>query len=61
MSTVLVAIQRVFIAQLALASGFKLSYSDLKQLEMYDAMEKAFFGDETQLASLILEKLTTKK
>ncbi|MCF8195301.1 MAG: Fic family protein [Polynucleobacter sp.] len=54
-------VQRVFIAQLALASGFKLSYSDLKQLEMYDAMEKAFFGDETQLASLILEKLTTKK
>jgi len=54
-------VQRVFIAQLALALGYKLSYSDLKQSEMYEAMEKAFFGDETQLASLILEKLTTKK
>jgi len=54
-------VQRVFIAQLALELGYKLSYSDLKQSEMYDAMEKAFFGDETQLASLILEKLTTKK
>ena len=54
-------VQRVFVAQLALAAGYKLSYSDLKQSEMYEAIEHAFFGNEIPLSKLILEKLTSNK
>jgi cell filamentation protein len=54
-------VQRVFVAQLALAAGYKLSYSDLKQSEMYEAIEHAFFGNEITLSKLILEKLTSNK
>lgn len=50
-------VQRVFISQLARAAGYDLDYSDLKQQEMYRSMEKAFFGDETELAQLIAAKL----
>ena len=51
-------VQRVFISKLALAAGYKLDYSDLNQAEMYEAMEKAFFGDETDLVNLITLKLS---
>lgn len=51
-------VQRVFISKLALAAGYKLDYSDLNQVEMYEAMEKAFFGDETDLVNLITLKLS---
>lgn len=49
--------QRVFISQLAGAAGYGLDYSDLNQQEMYRSMEKAFFGDEAELAQLIAVKL----
>ena len=50
-------VQRVFISQLAKAAGYSLDYSDLNQQVMYRSMEKAFFGDETELAELIALKL----
>ena len=50
-------VQRVFISQLAKAAGYSLDYSDLNQQAMYRSMEKAFFGDETELAELIALKL----
>lgn len=49
--------QRVFISQLARVAGYSLDYSDLNQQEMYRSMEKAFFGDEAELADLIALKL----
>ena len=51
-------VQRVFISQLAMSAGYRLDYSDLNQAEMYKAMEKAFFGDEADLACLIKLKLS---
>ena len=45
--------QRVFISQLARHAGYQLNYFDLGQDVMYRAMEKAFFGDEEDLSSLI--------
>lgn len=50
-------VQRIFISQLAKSAGYGLDYSDLNQQEMYRSMEKAFFGDETELADLIFLKL----
>lgn len=50
-------VQRVFISQLAKEAGYNLDYSDLNQQVMYRAMEKAFFGDEVELANLIIYKL----
>lgn len=51
-------VQRVFISKLALAAGYRLDYSDLNQAEMYEAMEKAFFGEESDLVHLISLKLS---
>lgn len=50
-------VQRVFISQLAKVAGYNLDYSDLNQQAMYRSMEKAFFGDEAELADLIALKL----
>lgn len=50
--------QRIFISQLAKAAGYGLNYADLDKRVIYSAMEKAFFGDESLLAELILINLT---
>jgi cell filamentation protein len=49
--------QRIFISQLAQRAGYQLNYADLDKQVIYTAMEKAFFGDETQLAELVLINL----
>lgn len=51
-------VQRVFISQLASAAGYQLDYSDLNQVIMYESMEKAFYGEEESLVSLINQKLS---
>jgi len=50
-------VQRLFISQLSQAAGYQLDYSDLEQEQIYEAMEVAFKGDESILASLILDRL----
>ena len=50
-------VQRLFISQLSQAAGYQLDYSDLEQEQIYEAMELAFNGDESILASLILDRL----
>ena len=49
--------QRIFISQLAQRAGYQLNYADLDKRVIYTAMEKAFFGDESQLAELIFINL----
>lgn len=49
--------QRIFISQLAQRAGYVLNYEDLDKRVIYTAMEKAFLGDENQLAELILVNL----
>jgi len=50
-------VQRIFISQLSQSADFQLDYSDLEQVQIYQAMELAFNGDESILANLILERL----
>jgi cell filamentation protein len=50
-------VQRIFISNLSQAAGYQLDYSDLEQEQIYKAMELAFNGDESILATLILERL----
>ena len=50
-------VQRIFISQLSQAAGYQLDYSDLGQDQIYKAMELAFNGDESTLATLIQERL----
>lgn len=50
-------VQRIFISQLSQSAGYQLDYSDLEQLQIYQAMELAFNGDESTLANLIFERL----
>jgi cell filamentation protein len=50
-------VQRIFISQLSQSAGYQLDYSDLEQLQIYQAMELAFNGDESILANLIFERL----
>jgi cell filamentation protein len=50
-------VQRIFISQLSQSAGYQLDYSDLEQVQIYQAMELAFNGDESILANLILERL----
>jgi len=52
-------VQRIFISQLSQSADFQLDYSDLEQVQIYQAMELAFNGDESILANLILERLET--
>jgi cell filamentation protein len=53
--------QRIFISQLAQRSRYQLNYADLDKRVIYTAMEKAFFGDESQLAELISINLKLSK
>lgn len=53
--------QRIFISQLAQRSGYQLNYADLDKRAIYTAMEKAFFGDESQLAELVSINLKLSK
>jgi cell filamentation protein len=50
-------VQPIFISQLSQSAGYQLDYSDLEQLQIYQAMELAFNGDESTLANLIFERL----
>ena len=50
-------VQRIFISQLSYAAGYQLDYSDLEQDQIYQAMESAFHGEESNLAGLIQERL----
>lgn len=54
-------IQRIFISQLAQRAGYQLNYADLNKRTIYTAMEKAFFGNEEQLAELVLINLKPSK
>jgi cell filamentation protein len=54
-------VQRIFISKLSEQAGYKLDYSDLGQVQIYQAMELAFNGDESILANLILERLDSNK
>jgi cell filamentation protein len=53
--------QRIFISQLAQRTRYQLNYADLDKRVIYTAMEKAFFGDESQLAELISFNLKLSK
>jgi len=53
--------QRIFISQLSQSAGYQMDYSDLKQEQIYRAMELAFNGDESLLANLILEHLESNE
>lgn len=53
--------QRIFISQLAQRAGYQLNYADLDKRVIYTAMEKAFFGDESQLAELVSINLKLSK
>jgi cell filamentation protein len=53
--------QRIFISQLAQRTRYQLNYADLDKRVIYTAMEKAFFGDESQLAELISINLKLSK
>jgi cell filamentation protein len=48
-------VQRLFMSQLAEYAGYSLSYAALGRIEMYSAMEAAFFRDEKPLATLMFE------
>ena len=50
-------VQRIFISQLSRLAGYQLDYSDLKQNQVYEAMELAFDGDESVLAKLMQGRL----
>ena len=50
-------VKRIFISQLSQSAGYQLDYSDLEQLQIYQAMELAFNGDESTLTNLIFERL----
>jgi cell filamentation protein len=50
-------VQRIFISQLSYAAGYQLDYSDLEQDQIYQAMESAFHGEESNLAGLIQQRL----
>lgn len=52
--------QRAFIAQLCQEAGYQLDYSDFEQDQIYQAMKKAFHGDETVIASLIRQRISKK-
>ena len=51
------SVQRIFISQLSYAAGYQLDYSDLEQDQIYQAMESAFHGEESNLAGLIQQRL----
>lgn len=50
--------QRAFITQLCKEAGYSLDYSDLEQLELFNAMKEAFHGNEQKIAQILKERLS---